>query len=103
MDYFALPNQRWRLTARRGEAPAGFQTVELSGAVVMVGQQAVPAGHAVVRTERLTLQPSLRRAHTAEPVSLVFGPYELTATGLEADLNAATLRLESAVNGRFIP
>ena len=43
------------------------------------------------------------RAHTAAPVSLVFGTYALEAIGLEADLNAATLRLESGVNGRFIP
>ncbi len=103
VDYFALPNQRWHLTARRGDAPAGFDTVELSGDVVMVGRQAEPEGRAVVRTERLTLEPSARRAHTAAPVSLAFGPYALTATGLEADLNAATLRLESGVNGRFIP
>ena len=102
MDYFALPNQRWRLTAERGDAPTGFQTVELSGDVIMVGEQAVPQGRAVVRTERLTLQPALRRAYTAAPVSLVFGTYALEAIGLEADLNAATLRLESGVNGRFI-
>ena len=69
---------------------------------IMVGEQAVPQGRAVVRTERLTLQPALRRAHTAAPVSLVFGTYVLEAIGLEADLNAATLRLESGVNGRFI-
>lgn len=103
VDYLATPNQRWQLTARRGDAPAGFQTVELSGDVVMVGQQSVPTGRAVVRTERLTLEPSARRARTGEPVSLVFGTYELTATGLQADLNAATLRLESSVNGRFNP
>lgn len=103
MDYFALPNQGWRLTARRGEAPTSFRTVELSGDVVMTGRQRQPAGLAVIRTERLTLEPAARRAHTAEPVSLVFGPYALAATGLEADLNAGTLRLESGVNGRFIP
>lgn len=103
VDYFVLPNQHWRLSARRGDAPAGFDRVELSGDVVMVGQQAVPEGRAVVRTERLTLEPSARRAHTAAPVSLAFGPYALAATGLEADLNAATLRLKSGVNGRFNP
>lgn len=102
VDYFALPNQRWRLTARHGDAPSGFQSVTLSGDVVMAGQQFVPEGRAVVRTEQLTLEPTARRAHTAEPVSLVFGAYSLSATGLEADLNAATLRLESGVNGHFI-
>lgn len=102
VDYFALPNQRWQLTAHRGDAPSGFQTVTLSGDVVMSGQQFVPEGRAIVRTEQLTLEPAARRAYTAEPVSLVFGAYLLSATGLEADLNAATLRLESGVNGRFI-
>lgn len=103
LDYFAAPGRNWRVTARQGAGPAGFQTVELSGDVVMTGRQEAQRAQTVVRTERLVLEPEARRAHTDQPVTLVFGQYALAATGLQADLNAATLRLESAVHGRFLP
>ena len=103
LDYYALPGQRWRLTADRGHAPAGLRTVGLEGNVVMTGQQQEPSQAAVVHTERLVLDTSAQRATTDAPVTLAFGEYSLAATGLQADLRAETLRLESGVNGRFTP
>ena len=101
VNYFALPGQRWRLTADGGIAQPGLHSVELQGNVVMTGQRQSPPEPAVVRTERLTLDTKTQRASTDQPVTLGFGAYALAATGMQADLKAETLRLESGVNGSF--
>ena len=103
VNYFALPGQRWRLTADGGLAQPDMDTVELEGNVVMTGgKQSLPEP-AVLRTDRLTLDTSAKLAHTEAPVTLGFGRHELAATGMQADLMAQTLQLESGVNGRFNP
>ena len=101
--YFALPGQRWHLTADGGRALPGMNTVELAGNVVMTGEKQSLASPAVVRTERLTLETATQTAVTDAPVSLGFGRYAIDATGMRADLKAETLRLESGVNGSFTP
>ena len=101
--YFALPGQQWRLTADAGRAWPGMSTVELAGNVIMTGEKQSLAEAAVVRTERLTLETATQTAVTDAPVSLGFGRYAIDATGMRADLKAETLRLESGVNGSFIP
>jgi LPS export ABC transporter protein LptC len=103
VNYFALPGQRWRLTADGGLAEPDMHTVELEGNVVMTGEKQALPEPAVVRTERLTLDTASRLASTEAPVRLDFGRHEIAATGMRADLNAETLRLESGVNGRFTP
>jgi LPS export ABC transporter protein LptC len=103
VNYFALPGQRWRLTADGGLAQPDMNSVELEGNVVMTGgRQSLPEP-AVLRTDRLTLDTAARLARTESPVTLGFGRHELAATGMQADLMAETLRLESRVNGRFNP
>lgn len=103
VNYFALPGQRWRLTADGGLARPDMDTVELAGNVVMTGgRQALPEP-AVLRTERLSLDTREQRARTDAAVTLGFGHYAIAATGMQADLKAETLRLESGVNGRFNP
>jgi len=103
VNYFALPGQRWNLTADTGSARPGLSAVELSGNVVMTGGRQTLPEPAVVRTERLTLDARSQQAVTDAPVTLGLGPYSLASTGLRADLKAETLRLESGVNGLFQP
>ena len=103
VNYFALPGQRWRLTADGGMAHPDMDTVELEGNVVMRGEKQALPEPAVLRTDRLTLDTRERLARTDAPVTLGFGAYAITATGMQADLMAETLRLESGVNGRFAP
>lgn len=103
VEYFALPGQRWALTAQTGRVPAGFRQVELEGDVIMRGERDGEPHEAVVETDRLILDTETQRARTDAPVTLAFGLYRLAAVGLEADLTAETLRLESAVSGRFVP
>jgi lipopolysaccharide export system protein LptC len=103
VDYFPEADQRWHLTALRGQMPEDSRIVELEGDVTMTGARNSLPNAAVVRTERLTLDTSAQRASTDQPVTLSFGPYALAARGLRADLKAQTLQLESQVNGRFNP
>jgi LPS export ABC transporter protein LptC len=103
LDYFALPGQRWRLTAERGQIATGSETVELEGNVIMTGERQALPEPAIIRTEHMTLDTRAELASTDAPVTLGLGVYALSATGLRADLKAETLRLESAVNGRFNP
>ena len=103
VNYFALPGQRWRLTADGGLAEPDMHTVELEGNVVMTGEKKTLPEPAIVRTERLTLDTASQRASTEAPVRLDFGRQGIAATGMRADLKAETLRLESGVNGLFTP
>lgn len=103
VDYFALPGQYWRLTSDRGHLPPQRDRVELSGNVIMTGERAGALAPAVVRTEELTLGVEDQVARTDGPVTLSLGRHGIAATGLVANLKAETLRLESAVNGRFLP
>jgi len=103
VNYFALPGQRWRLTADGGVAQPDMDTVELEGNVVMTGEKQALAEPAVLRTDRLTLDTASKLASTEAPVTLGFGRHQLGALGMRADLKAETLRLESRVNGRFNP
>jgi LPS export ABC transporter protein LptC len=103
VDYFPATDQRWHLTALRGQMAEDSRIVELEGDVIMIGSRNSLPDPAIVRTERLTLDTSAQLARTEEPVTVGFGAYELAARGLQADLKAETLRLESEVNGRFNP
>lgn len=103
VNYFALPGQRWRLTADGGLAEPDMNTVQFEGNVVMTGEKQALPEPAVLRTDRLTLDTREQLARTDAPVTLGFGPYAIAATGMRADLKAETLRLESGVNGRFTP
>lgn len=103
LDYLALPDQRWRLTAERGRVTEGQDSLELEGNVVMTGRRAGEDHPAVVRTSRLELDTRGERASTDAEVTLDFGQHAITARGLRADLQAETLRLEASVHGRFVP
>jgi LPS export ABC transporter protein LptC len=101
VEYFALPRQRWTLTAATGRVPTGGRQVELEGAVTMRGERDGEARAAIVETDRLTLDTASQRAYTDAPVTLAFGETRLAAIGMDANLLAETLRLEAGVNGRF--
>ena len=103
IDYLSRPDQAWHVTAERGELRQGAAIVELAGGVEMTGRGEGLLRPAVLRSPRLSLDTEARLASTDEPVELDFGRHALRARGLRADLKAETLRLESSVNGRFIP
>jgi len=103
VDYHALEGQDWRLTSAEARIPRGGHIVEFEGDVRMRGRPAEADVLAELRTPRLTLDTDAERASTRDPVTLAFGRHEMRAHGLQVDLKAGSLRLESDVNGLFNP
>jgi LPS export ABC transporter protein LptC len=101
LDYKAKDLENWHVTARDGQMPQDRKSLLLSGGVTITG--ALDRGGAVIRTDKVSYDIDGGIVQTAEPVSVRFGAHEIHARGLRAMLNTQTLRLESDVNGRFIP
>jgi LPS export ABC transporter protein LptC len=103
IDYLAEPGRQWHVTAERGRLLQGAAVVDLEGHVELTGRGTGLLQPAVLRSPSLSLDTDARVASTAAPVELDFGRHSLRAQGLRADLKGETLRLESSVNGRFLP
>ena len=101
LDYTTAKAGQWQVTADRGRMPAAATSLLLSGDVQLTGDQA--HGGAVIRTDQLAYDTGTSVIQTAEPVSVKVGAHWLEGRGLRVVLNDGTLRLESNVNGRFIP
>jgi len=101
LDYQAKDLGTWHLTALNGSMPEDRKSLFLAGDVTVTG--AADRGGAVIRTDKVDYDIDDGIVKTAEPVSVRVGRHDLNAVGLQAMLNAGTLRLESKVNGRFTP
>lgn len=103
VDYHALAGQEWHLTAAEAHVPRGARAVEFAGDVRMNGRPGDIRGLAELSTERLTLDTAREHAETRDPVTLAFGRHFVHARGLQVDLKAGSLQLESEVHGIFAP
>jgi LPS export ABC transporter protein LptC len=103
VDYHALTGRLWHLTAAVGRVPPGGRVVEFEGDVRLNGAPGDGAQRAELRTARLQLDTEAETAETKSAVELAFGAHRMHAVGMHADLNKGNLRLESDVNGLFIP
>jgi LPS export ABC transporter protein LptC len=101
LDYNTKDFGTWHVTAFEGRMPADRKSILLYGDVTIKGAAARET--AVIRSERFTYEIDDGVVYTADPVAVRFGPHVLNARGLRAELNAGTLRLESDINGRFVP
>jgi LPS export ABC transporter protein LptC len=101
LDYQTADAGAWTVTAAQGRMPAAATALLLSGDVLVTGHDA--RGEAVIRTDQLSYDTVTSVIQTAEPVSVQFGRHSLHGRGLRVVLNDGTLRLESNVNGRFVP
>lgn len=101
VDYNTTEAGSWTLTADRGRLLSNATTLQLSGDVVIRGEEA--RGAAVIRTDELAYDTTSNVVQTAERVTLQFGQHSLEGRGLRAALKEGTLKLESNVHGRFTP
>jgi len=101
IDYQTAEAGAWKVTADQGRMPANATSLLLSGDVLVTGNEA--RGTAVIRTDQLSYDTGTSVIQTAEPVSVQVGAHQLEGRGLRVVLNDGTLRLESNVNGRFVP
>jgi LPS export ABC transporter protein LptC len=101
IDYRTAEAGAWTVTAAQGRMPTAATALLLSGDVLVIGSEA--RGAAVIRTDQLSYDTVTSVIQTTTPVSVQFGAHRLEARGLRVVLNDGTLRLESDVNGRFVP
>jgi len=93
----------WHLTSDRGEVRSNGDDVQLNGNVRVTGPAAGNGEPLSLTTESMRINTPTQFIETSAPVKLRWSGHELNALGMEADLKAGTLRLESDVNGHFFP
>jgi len=103
VDYHALQGQSWRLTSNEARVPRSAHAVDFLGDVRMSGRSGDQPGLGELSTARLILDTASEYAETKEPVTLAFGRHVMHARGMQVDLKAGNLQLESEVRGLFNP
>jgi LPS export ABC transporter protein LptC len=99
----AAVGEVWHLTSNRGQVRADGSDVQLTGNVRVTGP-APGTGEALsLTTDNLRINTPTQFIETKAPVKLRWSGHEINARGMQADLKAGTLRLESDVNGHFKP
>jgi LPS export ABC transporter protein LptC len=93
----------WRLTSDRGQVRADGDDVQLSGNVLVKGPAPGSGEPLSLSTESLQINTPTEFIETSAPVKLRWSGHVIDARGMQADLKAGTLRLESDVNGHFTP
>jgi LPS export ABC transporter protein LptC len=97
------PADIWHLTSDHGEVRDNGDDVELNGNVRVVGPTFGSGEPLSLTTENMRMHTPTKFIETSAPVKLRWSGHELDALGMQADLMAGTLRLESDVNGHFYP
>jgi lipopolysaccharide export system protein LptC len=103
VNYDAPGGQAWVLIGDTAHVQPGGKVIDVSGNVRLQGENPGTPGTAVVRTDLLSYNVSEGTASTKSDVRIDYGGHILTARGLSANLKERTMRLESKVNGRFLP
>ncbi len=97
----AAPAEIWHLKSDRGEVRANGDDVELTGNVQVTGRAPGSGEPLTLHTEIMRINTPTEFIETDAPVTMRWSGHELNARGMQADLKAGTLRLESDVHGRF--
>lgn len=93
----------WRVRADRAQAQPEQSWLELEGDVELERVGGEGRAPALVRTDRLRLEPDGHTAFADGEVRLRVGENTLTAVGLKAYLKEDRLELQSDIHGRFLP
>ena len=94
----------WHLKSDRGQVRAEGDDVELQGNVTVTGPPPGGAGEPLsLTTDTLRINTPTEFVETQAPVKIRWSGHDLDARGMQADLKAGTVRLESDVHGEFSP
>jgi LPS export ABC transporter protein LptC len=93
----------WHLTSDHGEVRSNGDDVQLNGNVRVTGPAPGSGEPLSLTTDNMRINTPTQFIETESTVKLRWSGLELSARGMEADLKAGTLRLESDGNGRFLP
>jgi LPS export ABC transporter protein LptC len=94
-------DETWHLTSDHGQVRADGDDVQLSGNVRVTGPAPGSGEPLQMTTSQLRINTPTEFFETRAPVQLSWAGHEITAVGMQADLKAGKLRLESAVHGTF--
>ncbi len=103
VNYQAPGGQSWVMFGDTAHVQPGGKIVDISGNVRLQGVDPQHPGIATIRSDSLSYDVPNAIASTKSDVRIDFGEHTLTARGLVANLKERTVRLESRVNGRFLP
>ena len=103
VNYDAPGGMNWVLLGDTAHVQPGGKIVEVSGNVRLQEETTGSAETAVIHTDTMTYDVPDSIASTKSDVRIDYAGHILTARGLSANLKARTMRLESKVNGRFLP
>ncbi len=103
MNYRTAANALWNIAALRGTVAATGEEILLNGKVRVAGPVGEPGRTLQLDTDRLKFNTQQELITTDAPVELTWEGQILRARGLVANLKTERVRLESKVNGRFIP
>jgi lipopolysaccharide export system protein LptC len=103
VNYDAPGGQTWVLFGDTAHVQPGGKIIDVAGNVRLQGENPGTPGTAVVRTDVLSYNVAEGIASTKSDVRIDYGGHILTGRGLSANLKERTMRLESKVNGRFLP
>jgi LPS export ABC transporter protein LptC len=95
------PIEVWHLTSDHGQVRADGDDVQLNGNVQVTGPAPGSGEPLSLRTDSMRINTPTEFIETSAPVKVRWSGHELDARGMQADLKAGTLRLESDVNGHF--
>jgi LPS export ABC transporter protein LptC len=91
----------WHLTSDHGQVRADGDDVQLSGNVRVTGPAPGSGEPLQMTTNELRINTPTEFIETRSPVRVSLPGYDLDAVGMQADLKAGSLRLESDVHVRF--
>jgi lipopolysaccharide export system protein LptC len=103
VNYDAPNGQTWVLFGDTAHVQPGGKVIDVAGNVRLQGESPGTAGAAVIHTDTLSYNVPESIASTKSDVRIDYGHHILTGRGLTANLKERTMRLESKVNGRFLP
>jgi len=103
VDYDAPNGEIWVMFGDTAHVQPGGKIVDISGNVRLQGTDPKHPGVAIMRTDTLRYDVTDEVASTKSDVRVDFGKHSLTARGMVANLRDRIVRLESRVNGHFLP
>ena len=93
----------WHLTSDRGQVRADGEDVQLTGNVRVTGPAPGSGAPLIMTTSELRINTPTEYIETAAPVRVIWEGHRLDSVGMQADLKAGKLRLESQVHAEFLP
>jgi lipopolysaccharide export system protein LptC len=103
MNYRTATNAVWKVDAQQGTVATSGSEILLRGQVRVAGPIGEPGRKLQLDTDKLAIDTQQELVTTDAMVVMTWEGQVLRARGMVANLKTERVKLESKVNGRFIP